>query len=100
MASEGQFTADASTDWIVMDHQGHVHIAGAGTFGSGTVTIQQKINGTTYSVLDGSQTALTFTAAFDEVLYFGAGDRLRLNLASSTTPALDWKIAGLSQKDY
>jgi len=100
MATEGQFTSDGSTDWQVMEHQGHVHIAGAGTFGSGTVTIQQQINGTTYSVLDSSQTALTFTAAFDEVLYFGAGDRFRLNLASSTTPALDYKMAGTNQNDY
>lgn len=100
MANEGQFTADGNTDWYVMPKQGHVHIAGAGTFGSGTITIQQQINGTTYSVLDGTQTALTYTAAFDEVLYFGAGDRFRLNLAGSTTPALDWKISGMSQENY
>lgn len=100
MATEGQFTADGSTAWQVMPKQGHVHIAGAGSFGGGTITIQQQINGTTYSVLDGSQTALTYTAAFDEVLYFGAGDKFRITLSSSTAPALDWKIAGLSQEDY
>lgn len=100
MAYEARFTADGNTEWQVMTKQGHVHIAGAGTFGGGTITIQQQINGTTYSVLDGSQTALTYTAAFDEVLYFGAGDRFRLNLAGSTSPALDYKFAGLSQEDF
>lgn len=100
MAYEGRFTANGSTDWYVMPKQGHVHIAGAGGFGGGTITLQQKINGTTYSVLDGTQTALTFTAAFDEVLYFGAGDRFRITLSGSTTPTLDWKIAGYSQEDF
>ena len=94
---QGILTADGPSPWFkvhTVDYGGGVHISGSGTFGGGTVTIQKLVNNKVYSVLDSTDTALTNTAAFDRLVDVQAGDIVRINLASSTSPALDWSIAG------
>jgi len=100
MAEQGTLSANGSTDWFVMTTHGHVHIKCVNDFGGGTVTIQDQVNGTAYSTLDGSGVAIAKTAAFDEALYFGAGDRLRLTLSGATLPTIFWKLTGPIKKDF
>jgi hypothetical protein len=77
MVKSGTFTANGSSAWLsVKTHP--VHIAINGTFGSGTVAVEQRIQNTTSTVVDS-----------------GSGDSIRLTLSGSTSPDLDYKISGV-----
>lgn len=93
----GNLTDNGNTPWYrvrrLRDSDG-VHVGAHGAFGTGTVTVQQLINGTAYSVLDADDAALTGDDDFDNFLDLRAGDIVRLNLASATEPDIDWVISG------
>jgi hypothetical protein len=86
----GKLEADGNTDPITIKGQ-NTHIAVKGTFGGGTVTVQEQVNGTWYAAED-SGTDITLTASDDLYLAFNPSDKIRLNLAGATNPAIDWQI--------
>lgn len=93
MVKSGTFTADGSSAWLaVKTHP--VHIAINGTFGSGTVAVEQRIQNTTSTVVD-SGAAIAITAADNSSYNFQEGDSIRLTLSGSTSPDLDYKISGV-----
>ena len=97
---EGTLSADGATPWLIVNQDGWVHVKCVNDFGGGTIHMQDEINATAWATLDGTDTAITKTNDFDEVLYFGKGDRIRFNLTGSTTPVIYWKMTGPIQTDY
>jgi hypothetical protein len=95
MAS-GTFTADGNTSWFLVQDNNGIHVAGKGTFGAGTVKVQQTINGNTYTLLDDLSAEISHTANFDRTIGVRTGDIIRLNLSGATAPAIDWMITGES----
>lgn len=93
MASNA-ISADGAQAWQIVSGEA-VHIAVAGTFGGGTISLEQDINGSAYPVLN-EGVAITFTADEDVRLNTVSGDKIRLNMAGATTPAVDFNIAGAS----
>ena len=91
---QSTFVADISTDWIQLEDVGGVHIAVKGTWGGGTLQIEQRINGTAYPIQSPDDVAISHTANFNRHVSFEKHDVFRLTLAGSTTPALDYSIAG------
>lgn len=90
--ADGQITADGDQAFQTVNADG-VHLALAGSFGTGTVSVEQEINGTVYP-LRASGTAITFTAADDVILNVRQGDKIRLSMAGSTAPVVDFNLAG------
>lgn len=97
MAS-GTLTTNTNTNWYIVNDNAGVHIGGTGTFGSGTITVQQRIESSPVSAKDDAGSAITYTAAFDNVFDFRSGDVIRLNLAGATSPDIDWIINGSVEK--
>lgn len=91
---QGTFTEDGSTDWIQVEDVGGVHIASKGTFGSGTIQIEQQINGTAYPVQSPDDMVISHTANFNRHVSFEKHDKFRLTLSGSTTPSIDYSISG------
>ena len=89
----GTFSANGSTGWFLVKEY-PVHIAINGTFGSGSVAIEQDLQGTTSTVLDNG-TAIGITANDNSMYNFQAGDTIRLTLSGATSPDLDWKVSGV-----
>lgn len=95
MASIGNLSANGSTQWVQVGvASNRVRVCAKGTFGGGTITIQQLLNDNVYSYLDSSQVAITYTADFDAVLDLSRGDVIRMSLSGSTSPNIDWMISG------
>ena len=93
MVKTGTFSANGSSDWFcVKTHP--VHIAINGTFGSGTVVVQQEIQGTTSTVLDDG-VLIAITTDDNSSYNFQEGDTIRLTLSGSTSPDLDYKLTGV-----
>lgn len=90
--AENTLEADGSTPWLTVRSEG-AHMSLQGDFGGGTVTVEQRIKGATYDLLD-SGTAITSAVAVDQQLNVRPGDTLRFTLAGATAPSLDWKLAG------
>jgi hypothetical protein len=89
--SAGRLTEDGNTPEITIKGA-NTHIAVKGTFGGGTVTVQEQVNGTWYAAEESSGTDITLTASDDLYLGFNPSDKIRLNLAGATNPAIDWQI--------
>jgi hypothetical protein len=88
------FSADGSTAWfLVVEHP--VHIAVDGSFGSGTIAVEQRIKNTTSTVRDNG-TEIGITSDDNSSYNFSPGDVIRLTLSGSTSPDIDWKISGVS----
>jgi predicted acyl esterase len=87
-------SANGSSNWYRCDNYDGVHIKGANSFGGGTLTLQQRVEGTTYDSLDSAGAAVTYTAAFDDYIRFKPGDVLRVTLSGATSPDLDYIITG------
>ncbi len=87
-------TVDSSTDWIQVDGYGGVHIAVKGTWGGGSLTIEQRINGTAYTVQSPDDVVITHTANFNRHISFEKHDVFRLTLTGATSPALDYSVSG------
>lgn len=92
----GTFTEDGSTGWMQTEDHGGVHISVKGMWGAGSLTIEHRINGTAYVILDPDDVVVTHTDNFNRHVFFEAHDVFRLTLAGSTTPALDYSVAGKS----
>tara|TARA_B100000686_G_C16632527_1_gene885498 strand:+ start:111 stop:392 length:282 start_codon:yes stop_codon:yes gene_type:complete len=90
----GNLTADGTTDFQTVVSDG-VHVSITGTFGSGTVTLQQlDARGNAVSIYNGG-TALTATANNDIYISLYRGDTIRLSLAGSSSPDIQYKITGV-----
>jgi len=89
----GTLAADGSTPWFMVNSH-PVHIAINGTWGSGSIAIQQEIQGTVSSILD-EGTIIAITADDNSSYNFMPGDTFRLTLSGSTSPDLDYKITGV-----
>lgn len=87
--SKESFTLSANGNTETFQAQGDVTLHGSGTFGSGTVTIEQELDGA-FVTLSG----FSHTAAFDEVLRVTDSGVYRLKLAGSTSPALKLIVSG------
>lgn len=90
--ADGQITANGAEPFQAV-HSDGVHLALAGSFGAGTVSVEQEVNGTVYPLLS-SGTPITFTAAADVILDVRVGDKIRLSMAGATTPSVDYNLAG------
>tara|TARA_R100000808_G_scaffold2647_1_gene10206 strand:- start:1776 stop:2042 length:267 start_codon:yes stop_codon:yes gene_type:complete len=85
----GTLEANGNGDWTNIG-DGKALITVSGTWGGGTAKIQlQQADGTALDVNGAS-----WTANIASQLEFGAPARLRVNLASATSPDLDWEIRG------
>ena len=93
MVKSGTFTTNGSSVWLLVKTH-PVHIAINGTFGSGTVAVEQRIQGTTSTVVD-SGAVIAITADDNSSYNFQQGDNIRLTLSGSTSPDLDYKISGV-----
>ena len=87
---KGQITADGSTQFITV--KGRTHISLSGSFGGGTVALEQASEGGAIAVLD-SGVAITYTAAADDYINFGEGDSIRFTTSSSTTPTIRYSVS-------
>ena len=90
MAS-GTLTADGSTAWVELP-EGECAVVIGGTWGSGTATLQLQ------TAVDASALAINsaaWTANIVANIRIGAGMKVRITLASSTNPDLDWQIEPL-----
>lgn len=93
--AQGKLTADGSTEWLTVTTKegAKTNIFVAGTFGSGTITVEKQINGNTSDLLQ-SGVAITMTAADDNMYNLAPRVKIRLTLAGSTSPAIDWQVPG------
>ena len=87
--SAGVLTADGQTEVHICS--GATHLSVDGTFGSGTITVQKRVEDSWFTLYDNG-TAITFTAADDAALGMAIGDPLRLSLAGSTSPSITWSL--------
>lgn len=93
MASNN-IVGDGPADWQVVAEEA-IHIAVAGTFGGGIITVEQDINGSVYPLLN-EGVAITFAVDTDIRVNTAVGDKVRLNMAGATAPDVDFNIAGAS----
>lgn len=91
---QGTFSADGSTDWFQLEDVGGVHIAVKGTWGGGTLTIEQRINSTAYPIQGPDDDIISHINNFNRHVTFEKHDTFRLTIAGSTTPALNYSVAG------
>jgi hypothetical protein len=82
-------SADGATNGVTTNDKVHVHLSG--TFGGGTATLQFKDAAGTWTAITGA----AYTAAADDIIQLGSSQyNLRINLASSTSPALKVELRG------
>jgi len=91
---QGNIAADGSTGWVQMEDTGGVHIAVKGTWGGGRLTIEQKINSVAYGIQSSDNVVIVHLANFNRHVNFEKHDIFRLTLTGSTSPDLDYSIAG------
>lgn len=96
----GNLTADGSTAWFYARHGCNgVSLACKGDFGGGTITVEEKFEGSTYTLKDSSDADITKTGAFNLFINLREGDFIRLTLSDSTDPDLNWKLNGLVREE-
>ena len=93
--SSNRITENGPTEWLFINSNS-AHVALTGSFGGGTVTVEQSVNGAISNLLD-SQVAITSTASDDYKLNVSEGDKIRLNMAGATSPSVDWAVGGASK---
>ena len=92
--AQSTFTVNGSSGYYeVGSGSDGVHISLSGDFGSGSVAVEQRVNGVAVPLLDNGS-AVTLTGADDALYNLKFGDVFRLTLTGSTTPDLDWSING------
>jgi hypothetical protein len=94
MMIQGSLTVDGSTDWIQLEDTGGVHIAAKGDFGVGTLTIEQRVNGTAYTVQESDDSLVSHTGNFNRHLSFEKHDIFRITLSGSVSPDINYSISG------
>jgi len=97
MAS-GRFQADGNSEGPGASPNGWVqvtgnscHISVQGTFGAGSVAIEQELGSKPFPLLDAG-VAIVLTAADNSEYGLFNGDRVRLVLTGSTSPDIQWSI--------
>ena len=93
--SSNRITENGPTEWVFISSS-FAHIALAGSFGGGTITVEQLVNGVVSVLLD-NQVAITSMSSDDYRLNVSAGDKIRLNMSGATSPAVDWAVGGASK---
>jgi len=91
---QNTITVDGSTDWMQMEDTGGVHIAVKGTWGSGNLTIEQRINSVAYGIQSSDDVVIVHSANFNRHVNFEKHDTFRLTLAGSTSPSLNYSVSG------
>lgn len=95
----GNFSADGNSSELDWGGRFVGHISAYGTFGSGTVTLQYSLDaGATWNAVDTTNLAFTADGNGNFELPFC---KLRINLAGSTTPDIDYvidSVSAISQK--
>ena len=91
---QGNILQDGSTGWIQFGGTGGVHIAVKGSWGGGTLTIEQKINGDAYPIQSDNDAIIKQTKNFDRHVRFEAEELFRLTLVDSVSPDLNFSISG------
>ena len=91
---QSTFAADGSTGWMQLEDTSGVHIAVKGTWGAGSLTIEQRINGVAYAIQAPDDTTITHTANFNRHVSFEKHDTFRLTLVGATTPVLNYSVSG------
>jgi len=94
----GRFQADGNSEgdgaspngWVQVTGNG-CHISLQGTFGGGSIAIQQELGSLPFPLLD-LGVAVVITAADNSEYQLYNGDRVRLVLTGSTTPDIQWSI--------
>lgn len=89
-STEARLTEDSSTAWVQPTGDS-AHFSANDDFGGGTITLQQRVQGVVYTLLD-DETAITKTAAFDMLVAVRPKDVVRMTLSGSTDPDLKVKI--------
>lgn len=93
--SEKNFTTNEPGPWQVVNKE-RIHVAAHGTFGGGSLALEQQINDNVYPVLSDG-VAITMAVDTDIPIKLVPGDRVRLNLSGATSPDLDTNIAGAGE---
>ena len=89
-----EFTGDGSTGWLQVEDVGGVHISVKGTWGGGSLAIEQRVNGNVYTIQTSDDSLVVHTNNFNRHVSFEKHDIFRLTLSSSITPTIDYSIAG------
>ena len=90
----GSFTANASTEWMKINGNSGVRVSLKGTFGGGTVTVEQLLDTVEGDFLDSDGISIQYTANADDLIQLRKGEIMRLTLAGATTPSLQWSVNG------
>lgn len=91
---QGKILQDSSTGWMQIEDDGGIHIAVKGLWNGGTLTIEQRINGTAYAIQSSDDSVIAHTSNFNRHVRFEKHDTFRLTLISSINPSLDYSISG------
>ena len=89
----GTLEANGNSIEVRVRKDSNIKISVQGTFGGGTASIQTKVAGTWYPLLD-SGVAVAHTVADDSEYRLKRNDEVRIVLTGATSPALDWQITG------
>ena len=82
-------TDNGSTGLVKAGARGEVFIRGADSFGGGTVTIEiLDTDGTYRALIDSAGAAISYTAAFSDVIDIPVDTTIRATLSGATTPNL------------
>ena len=90
----GNLSADGDTGWIQVYNGEGVHVSFKGSWGSGTVSFQERVNSQAQAILDTTGTPITHTNDFNRHINFTKHEVFRIVLTGATSPDLDYKIAG------
>jgi len=93
MSISETLSADGQTGEFIAQGDFRIHVEG--DFGGGTLSVQEKINGT-FELLVGTERLVDFDELFDSA---GIGGIFRFNLSGSTSPTLNTTVSGPVSKD-
>jgi len=93
MIAAGSITGNESTDWVIVK-ESPIHIALDGSFGSGSIAVEQDLQGTVSTVRDNG-TEIGITSDDNSSYNFQAGDVIRLTMSGATSPSVKYKISGV-----
>ena len=93
MIAAGSITGNESTDWVIVK-ESPIHIALDGSFGSGSIAVEQDLQGTVSTVRDNG-TEIGITSDDNSSYNFQVGDVIRLTMSGATAPSVKYKISGV-----
>jgi hypothetical protein len=86
-------TADGETAEFIAAKDFRIHVTG--TFGSGTLIVQEKINGV-FEPVTGTEKTAAYSQGFNSL---GVGGVYRFSLSGSSTPDIDITVIGPVTRD-